>query len=129
MVVLDLHSYNHRRGGPTGAGDDPGLNPEINLGTESIVASRWGPVVDRFGDTMAETPFYDARLDVRSNVRFTGGHMARWLNKRYGHRGCAIAVEMKKIYMDEWTGELDEGITATIGGILELATRATRGIL
>ena len=35
VVVLDLHSYNHRRLGPDRPVDDPELNPEINLGTKT----------------------------------------------------------------------------------------------
>lgn len=125
VLVLDLHSYNHRRSGPDGPVDDPELNPEINLGTESIDAI-WEPVANSFGATMLELPFFDGALDVRENVKFKGGHMPRWINERYGKNGFSIAVEMKKIYMDEWTGVLDESITATIGNILEAAAESAR---
>lgn len=126
VVVLDLHSYNHRRAGPDSPVDDPELNPEINLGTASITAPDWQPVVASFAAAMREQPFFDGHLDVRANVKFTGGNLTRWVNARYGARGCSIAVEMKKIYMDEWTGELDEAVTATIGGALEAASAAVR---
>jgi N-formylglutamate amidohydrolase len=125
VVVLDLHSYNHRRNGADASVDDPELNPEINLGTESIAAS-WAPVVSAFTKTMGELPFYDDTLDVRTNVKFKGGHMARWLNARYQDKGCSIAVEMKKIFMDEWSGALDEGIAASIGSILGSAAESVR---
>ncbi len=125
VLVLDIHSYNHRRKGPDAAVDDPALNPEINLGTESI-HSAWRPLVDSFAGTMRELPFYDASLDVRENVKFKGGQLTRWVNERYGERGLSIAVEMKKIYMDEWSGILDEGITVTIGEILRAATDEAR---
>ncbi len=125
VLVLDLHSYNHRRGGPDGPVDDPELNPEINLGTESIHRA-WSPVVRSFSQTMSELPFYDDVLDVRENVKFKGGNLPRWINDRYGDRGFAIAVEAKKIYMDEWTGTNDEGITARIGRILESAAESAR---
>ncbi len=125
LVVLDIHSYNHRRRGPDAPVDDPELNPEVNLGTESIDPA-WDPVVSAFGQMLGELPFDDEVLDVRTNVRFKGGHMPRWINARYGDRGCAIAIEMKKIFMDEWTGVLDESITAMIGHILESTTVAMR---
>lgn len=128
VVVLDIHSYNHRRGGPDAPVDDPELNPEINLGTKTIAAS-WNDVVSAFSKTMADLPFYDDSLDVRANVKFTGGQMSRWTNERYGDTGCSIAVEMKKIYMDEWSGELDEGITAGIGRIIEAAAVSIRETL
>ena len=111
--------------GPDAPVDDPELNPEVNLGTESIDPA-WDPVVSAFGQMLGELPFDDEVLDVRTNVRFKGGHMPRWINARYGDRGCAIAIEMKKMFMDEWTGVLDESITAMIGHILESTTVAMR---
>ena len=128
VLVLDLHSYNHRRTGQDGPVDDPELNPEINLGTESIHES-WAPVLASFVETMKELPFFDGGLDVRENVKFKGGEMTKWVNARYGDRGLSIAVEMKKIFMDEWTGVHDEGITAQIGGILAAAADAARTAL
>lgn len=128
VVVLDLHSYNHRRGGPNGPVDDPELNPEVNLGTESVDPS-WAPVVDAFAATMGELPFDDDVLDVRANVKFKGGNMSRWVNGRYGERGCSIAVEMKKMYMDEWSGELDGEISVVIGNIINSAADSVRAVL
>lgn len=125
LVVLDLHSYNHRRGGPSAPVDDPELNPEINLGTDTIAPS-WDRVVEAFSKTMSELPFDDDVLDVRANVKFKGGQMTRWVNERYGDQGCSIAVEMKKIYMDEWTGELDEDVSIAIGRIIEAAAESVR---
>jgi N-formylglutamate amidohydrolase len=123
VVVLDLHSYNHRRNGADAPVDDPDLNPEINLGTESIATS-WEPVVSAFAKTVSELPFYDGTLDVRTNVRFRGGNMPRWINARYKDSGCSIAIEVKKIFMDEWSGALDEGIAASIGSILQAAAES-----
>ena len=128
VVVLDLHSYNHRRKGPDAAVDDPDMNPDINLGTESIATS-WAPVVAAFSDAMANYHFFDDRLDVRANVKFKGGHMSRWINARYVDKGCSIAVEMKKIYMDEWSGKLDEEVTPSIDDALETAAGAVRDAL
>ena len=48
------------------------------------------------------------RLDVRENVRFRGGELSRWVHRRFAGRGCALAIEFKKVFMDEWTGALDE---------------------
>jgi N-formylglutamate amidohydrolase len=129
FVVLDIHSYNHRRTGPEGPAEDPDANPEINLGTESVDGAEWEPVLDAFARGLTRIPLDDRPVDVRSNVRFRGGNMARWINARYGSRGCAIAVEMKKIFMDEWTGQVDEHRTATIGRILESGAAEVREAL
>jgi N-formylglutamate deformylase len=47
-------------------------------------------------------------LDVRENVRFEGGYLTQWVHERYEGVGCALAVELKKVFMDEWTGVPDE---------------------
>lgn len=127
FVVLDIHSYNHRRGGPDAAPDDPRDNPEVNLGTLTV-GSRWGHLVTRFSDDLRAQHVTAAPLDVRLNVKFGGGHMSRWINQRFGDRGCAIAIELKKTFMDEWTGALDEAhlaalkraLAATLPGLLEV---------
>jgi len=129
FVVIDLHSYNHRRGGPDAPVDDPAANPEINVGTGSVDRSVWGDVVDAFESTMREFPFDGGHLDVRENVKFKGGYLSRWINDRYAGRGCALAIEVKKIFMDEWTGEPDEAVIGTVGDALYSATDAVRGVI
>jgi len=36
IVILDIHSYNHRRQGPDKPADAPDLNPEVNIGTGTM---------------------------------------------------------------------------------------------
>jgi N-formylglutamate amidohydrolase len=117
FVVLDVHSYNHRRGDGREAGplDE---NPEINLGTGSVDRRRWAGVVERFMDDMARVEINGHRLDVRENVRFRGGHLADWVNTRYPDTGCALAIECKKTFMDEWTGEVDLAHVDALGAAL-----------
>ena len=129
FVVLDLHSYNHRRNGAEAAVDDPKLNPEINVGTGSLDHSAWSDVVEAFSHSMATVPFDGGHLDVRENVRFQGGHMSKWINARYEGRGCALAIEVKKIYMDEWTGVPNEGLIAEVDAVLFAAASAIRSVL
>jgi N-formylglutamate deformylase len=100
-VVLDVHSYNHRRSGPEAPPDDPAANPEVNLGTGTMDFDRWGAMASGVVSDLSR-----AGLDVRENVRFTGGHMAAWAHKRFGGDVCVLALEFKKTYMDEWTGEV-----------------------
>ena len=118
FVVLDLHSYNHRRGGPGAPPDDPELNPQINVGTGSMDRRLWGPLAERFMADLAAYDFPGGRLDVRENVKFSGGHMSRWIHERYPDSGCCLAIEHKKFFMDEWTGEPDESVIAAIAGAL-----------
>jgi N-formylglutamate deformylase len=127
VVVLDLHSYNHRRGAPGAPPADPAANPEINVGTGTVDRARWGALIERFcADLIAASP-PGRRLDVRENVKFQGGHMSRWIHQTFPTTVCALAIELKKTFMDEWTGALDEprlvelsaALAATVPGLVE----------
>lgn len=127
FVVLDLHTYNHRRGGPDAAADDPEANPEVNVGTGSLDRRRWGGLVDRFMADLREHEFMGRHLDVRENVRFKGGYLSHWVHERFPESGCCLAIEFKKFFMDEWTGALSpeeyeaipQALEATLPGLLE----------
>lgn len=122
FVVYDLHSYNHRRGGPDAEFDDPDLNPEVNVGTGTMDRERWGPVVDAFIDTLRRHDFMGRKLDVRENVKFFGGYFSEWIHTRYPTSGCALAIEFKKFFMDEWTGEPDQQTLEAIRTALAATT-------
>jgi N-formylglutamate amidohydrolase len=128
FVVFDLHSYNHRRSGPSGAPADPAANPEVNVGTGTMRdRDAWAPLIDRFIADLGEAEFLGRRLDVRENVRFRGGHLGRWTHETFPEVGCVLSIEFKKFFMDEWTGDLDEvqhdaigrALAGTVPGVLE----------
>ncbi|MBW3538789.1 MAG: N-formylglutamate amidohydrolase [Planctomycetes bacterium] len=118
FVVLDLHSYNHRRLGPDAPCADPAANPEFNVGTGSLDRGRWGAVVDRFMDELSQCEIGGRRRDVRENIRFRGGYLPSWVNETFPECGCALAIEVKKFYMDEWSGSAFDEIVAEIGSAL-----------
>jgi N-formylglutamate amidohydrolase len=118
VVVLDLHSYNHRRDGPDSPAAEQRENPDINVGTGSMDVERWAHVVECFMARLADADVRGRKLDVRANVRFEGGHLSRWVHERFPASCCAIAVEVKKLFMDEHTGELDPEAHAAIGDAL-----------
>jgi N-formylglutamate amidohydrolase len=115
FVVVDIHSYNHRRAGRPAP---PAENPELNVGTGSLDRGRWYRVVDGFIDEMRAQKVAGRALDVRENVRFRGGQLAEWIHERYPDTGCALALEFKKVFMDEWTGEPDDDHIADLGRAL-----------
>ncbi len=115
FVVFDLHSYNHRREGADGPEADAATNPQVNVGTGSLDRRRWGAVVDGFMSCLRSCGFPGGELDVRENVKFEGGHFVRWVHETFPATGCALAIEFKKFFMDEWTGEPDANLVAAIG--------------
>jgi N-formylglutamate amidohydrolase len=105
VLVLDIHSYNYRRQGPHAPAQAPAQTPEINLGTGPL-DGRWPAVTERFVDALSRIPFLGGHLDVRENVRFKGGHLCRHIAEHFGDRVCPLAVEVKKIFMDEWSEQV-----------------------
>ena len=108
FVVLDIHSYNHRRDGRETEPAPSERNPDVNVGTGTVDRTRFGRLVQRFVGELREQWVVGRRLDVRENVRFRGGEFSRWVHEQYPGRGCALAIEFKKTFMDEWTGAVDE---------------------
>jgi hypothetical protein len=131
FVVLDVHSYNHRRGGPQAPAAPPASNPDVNVGTGSLPCDRCGPVVDSLIGSLDRAEVAGHPLDVRENVRFEGANLDRWVHERYPETGCAVALEFKKTFMDEWTGRVHEHdlheLTAAVAGSVPDLARVVDG--
>ncbi len=117
FVLYDIHSYNHRRLGPDAPPDPVEESPIVNLGTGSL-PEKWKPVADALIESLRSNTLDGAHLDARENVRFEGRQVARWVHENYGDVGCALAIELKKVFMDEWTGELDLERMSQLGDAL-----------
>lgn len=107
FVVYDVHSYNHRRDGADADPEPEDDNPEVNLGTGTVDRNIFQPVIDAFTETMKEQETDGGPIDVRENVKFEGRALAWWIHQRYAGRGVCLALEFKKTFMNEWTGEVD----------------------
>lgn len=120
FVLLDVHSYNHRREGADAAPTPQADAPDINIGTFSMPRDDWVFLLDPLIATMRGYDFAGRTLDVRENVAFQGkGEQTRFVHERYPSKACAIALEFKKFYMDEWTGEPDPRELAAMRGLLK----------
>jgi N-formylglutamate deformylase len=120
VVVFDLHSYNHRRLGPDGPPADVGTDPEVNLGTGTMPdRARWAPIIDRFIADLRAFDFLGRSLDVRENVKFRGGHFPRRIHEAFPGSVCVLSIELKKFFMDEWSGRPDPPIIEAIGRALQ----------
>ncbi|PSH70414.1 N-formylglutamate amidohydrolase [Phyllobacterium brassicacearum] len=134
FVVLDIHSYNHRRDGPGSVPSDPESAPEINIGTYSMDRDRWAHVIEPFMGKLSKFKFRGHRMDVRENIAFEGrGEQTRFIHESFPQTGCAIAIEFKKFFMDEWTGLPDRRALVAIRAmvrstlpVLEESLRSTR---
>jgi hypothetical protein len=130
FVVYDLHSYNHRRNGPTAAPAEPIDNPQINVGTGTMLSrQRFAPVIQCFIETLSAAYFPTGPLDVRENIKFQGGHFARWLHNTFPQSACVLSIEIKKFFMDEWTGEADSVLTAAVRDALSTSVAPVLSVL
>lgn len=127
FVLFDVHSYNHRRDGADGAPTPQALAPDINIGTFSMPREQWAFLLDPLIEDMRRFDFNGRRLDVRENVAFQGkGELTRFVHARYPQTGCAIALEFKKFYMDEWSGVPHADELAAMRALIRHAAAQTR---
>ncbi len=106
IIALDLHSYNHRRGGPDAPPDPQEKNPDIILGRSNLPEDYY-PLIEKLRQRLDGQDLAGRSLDVRCDVKFPGGYLPRFLNEHYPRRVICIAVEFKKIFMDEHSGVLN----------------------
>jgi hypothetical protein len=135
FVVFDIHSYNHRRGGPHAEPEHSDGHPEVNVGTGTMDRDRWSGIVDRFIHELRSFESGGRRLDVRENIKFYGGNHANWSHQTFPDSACVIAIEFKKFFMDEWSGEvyeeefrfIREALESTIEGVTKTVRAIAKG--
>lgn len=132
ILVLDLHSYNHRRDGADAQPAPQAKNPDIDLGATTLDKAIYGELLDRFADGLRSREVCGRKLDVQVNVRWQdGGNFPEWLHATYGDAACVITLEYKKIFMDEWGRSADilalqdlrDGFLAAVGEARECLAR------
>lgn len=130
FVLFDVHSYNHRRNGADAPPTAQVEAPDVNIGTFSMPRNRWAFLLDPLMRSMGEFDFNGRRLDVRENIAFQGrGELARFVHARYPKSGCAIALEFKKFYMDEWSGRPYPDELQAMRGFINHAAARARNLL
>ncbi len=130
FVLLDVHSYNHRRDGPEAPPTPAEDAPEVNIGTFSMPREKWAWLLAPLMQAMREYDFGGRKLDVRENVAFQGkGELTRFVHHRYAAQGCAIAIEFKKFYMDEWSGEPDSTALGHMRGLISHVAKVSEDLL
>jgi len=120
LTILDLHSYNHRRLGAAAEPDAQADNPDIILGRNNM-PKQYYAWVDRLCSELNNQAVMGHKLDCRIDVKFTGGWLSRWLHQTFPGKVVCLAVEFKKIFMDEWTGTVDNDFQTALGDKLSQA--------
>jgi N-formylglutamate amidohydrolase len=116
LLILDLHSFNHRRKGADAEPDPQLENPDIILGRNNMPLSYY-PFVECLRSQLDKKEIDSHTLDCRIDVKFTGGYVSRWLHHSFPNQVLCPAVEFKKIFMDEWSGLLDKGFQTKLSNV------------
>lgn len=103
FIILDIHSYNAKRSGPSEIIDKE-KNPQINLGT-FYNATQWKGHIEEYVQFIRAQKILDQSIDIRENVKFKGGYLAQYITNKYADKGFVLSIEFRKDFMDEWTGE------------------------
>ncbi|MCK5137329.1 MAG: N-formylglutamate amidohydrolase [Bacteroidales bacterium] len=103
-MLFDIHSYCYQRKARTNWWED--MKPEINLGTRYINRAYFSPLIDLFMVGVSGITLDGHTLRVAENDVFPGGYLTRKYAKSHNQQVLVLAIEFKKIFMDEWTGEL-----------------------
>lgn len=79
-------------------------SPELVVQTGSVDWQAHGAMLERFVDVLADGVVLGYPLGVVEDAESDGGHLARWINERYGERGCALGLELHTVVVDEASG-------------------------
>jgi len=111
-ILFDVHSYCYQRERKTEWWKDE--RPEINLGTKSIHRQHFAPLIDAFLERLSRTRVDRHQIRVAENAIFPGGYLTRKYAGSHPESVLVLAIEYKKIFMNEWTGELHTEILSTL---------------
>ncbi|PVZ65642.1 flavohemoglobin expression-modulating QEGLA motif protein [Pelagibaculum spongiae] len=96
-LVFDIHSYNHQR--------VERKTPLFNIGTANIDKEKFIPVVNYFSSKLAKVELRDIDNLTACDDVFTGqGYLAQRLQQNFS-KTLVLPTEIKKVFMDEITGE------------------------
>ena len=102
-VIYDMHSYNYKRYERTDL-------PIFNLGTITVNKSRWKQHITKTLSVLQNIRIPGLDVTVAENDIFFGkGYLASSCHKRFNNV-LVLPIEVKKIYMNELTGESDPAI-------------------
>ena len=106
-LVYDIHSYNYRR-------HERKDLPVFNLGTSSVKHEKWRPAIDSWLTQLKEMSVDGVDVTAAENDIFYGkGNLAAHCHGLYDNV-LVLATEVKKVFMDEITGEEDKRVLPSL---------------
>lgn len=106
-IVYDNHSYNYHRH----ERDDL---PVFNLGTTSVKSDSWRPLIDTWLEALKNMSVDGVDVTAAENDIFYGkGNLAGHCHRLYDDV-LVLATEVKKVFMDELTGEPDPNVLPSL---------------
>ncbi|ROS00128.1 uncharacterized protein (TIGR02421 family) [Sinobacterium caligoides] len=97
-LLVDVHSYNWR------SRDYP-VSPLFNIGTAHLNTRRGKSILEQFEGRLADIALPNVDNSVARDVVFKGnGYHSYFINRNFNNT-FAIPLEIKKVFMDEFTGE------------------------
>ena len=118
-LLFDMHAYCYQREKKQTWQEDE--RPEINIGTGAVNREIFEPAITCFKSNLRRTRIHDHPLGISENEIFFGGYLSRHLSRIFNERLLVVALEYKKIFMDEWTGELYPDILDNLVGDFTMA--------
>jgi hypothetical protein len=103
--IFDLHSYCYQRERREPWYENP--KPVINLGTEAINEAVFRESINDLLLKLKKIRAEGRMITVAENEVFRGGFLARRLSALHHDNLAVFAIEFKKIFMDEWSGEFN----------------------
>jgi hypothetical protein len=92
----------------------PNPAPNFNLGTVLIKPAAFRPLVEQWLNMLRKIALPEHSLRVAENEVFVGdGYLAEYINSTYSH-ALVLVTEIKKIYVNELTGETYDAIIASL---------------
>ena len=97
-IVFDIYTYNHKA--------LEGISPTFNVGSGQIDIERWGSVLAQFEKQLNDITLPNLKVRAATNEVFHGrGFLITHINAHFDNT-LVIPTEVKKIFMDEVTGDV-----------------------
>lgn len=97
-IVFDIHSYNHKRIEKN--------TPTFNIGSGQIDVERWGNIVNHFEKQLNRIMLPNLKVRAATDEVFYGrGYLITHVNAHFDNT-LVLPTEVKKIFMDESTGDV-----------------------